>query len=155
MSPLLAAITLLAKILEVYYLLAALYISTTLQLDSSLIHFLHSSLFPLIGRRLMTIDHRIVKLCRHRDRYLRVFTTRCATIKAALGSVWFKQYRKTQDKIDFLQCQVSRIIKLCRHHNRRLRFVTTRYTLEAAKRSKWYQEYRRAQVRIDYLQCQA
>ena len=61
-------------------------------------------LFPLISRRLMnSIDHRIVRLRRYRDRCLRFLTTRYPTIEAALGSVWFKQYRKAQDKIDFLQ----------------------------------------------------
>ena len=50
-------------------------------------------LFPLINRRLMnSIDHRIVRLRRHRDRCLRILTTRCPAIEAALGSVWFKQY---------------------------------------------------------------
>jgi hypothetical protein len=92
-----------------------------------------------------SIDHRIVRLRRHRDKCLRILTTRCPAIEAALGSVWFKQYRKAQDKIDFLQRQVSRIIKLCRHRNRCLRLLTTRYPiLEAAKGSKWYQEYRKA-----------
>jgi len=103
-----------------------------------------------------SIDYRIVRLRRHRDRCLRFLTTRCPTIEAALGSVWFKQYRKAQDKIDFLQRQVSRVVKLCRHRDRCLRFLTTRYpTLEVAKGSKWYQEYRIAQDRIHCLQRQA
>jgi hypothetical protein len=90
-----------------------------------------------------SIDHRIVRLRRRRDKCLRFLTTRYPTIEAALGSVCFKQYKKAQDKIDCLQRQASRIVKLCRHRDRCLRFLTNRYpTLEAAKGSKWYQQYK-------------
>jgi hypothetical protein len=118
---------------------------------------LHTTVDSSHTRRLMnSIDHRIAKLRRHRDRCLRLLTTRHPATEAALGSVWFKQYRKAQDKIDCLQRQVSRLVKLCRHRDRCLRFLTNRYpTLEAAKGSKRYQQYRAAEVRIDCLQRQA
>jgi hypothetical protein len=103
-----------------------------------------------------SIDHRIARLRRHRNRCLRLLTTRHPTTEAALGSVWFKQYRKAQDKIDCLQRQASRLVKLCRHRDNCLRFLTNRYPiLEAAKGSKWYQQYRAAEVRVDCLQRQA
>lgn len=112
---------------------------------STLHSTLHTTLYTAVDsshtRRLMnSIDHRIARLRRHRDRCLRLLTTRHPVTEAALGSVWFKQYRKAQDKIDCLQRQVSRLVKLCRHRDRCLRFLTNRYPiLEAATGSKWYQ----------------
>lgn len=100
-----------------------------------------------------SIPCRIRKLRAHCNRCLRFLTNRYPTIEAALWSVWFKQYRKAQDKIDYLQRQASRFCKLRAHCDRCLCFLTNCYlTIKAAKGPKWYQEYRKAQIRIDCLQ---
>jgi hypothetical protein len=79
--------------------------------SSSLIIFTSSfsytpPLFPLINHRLMnSIDHRIVRLCRHRDRCLRFLTTRYPILEAAKGSKWYQEYRRAQVRINCLQRQ--------------------------------------------------
>jgi hypothetical protein len=71
---------------------------------------LHTTLHTTVDsshtrRHMNSIDHRIVRLRRHRDRCLRFLTNRYPTLEVATRSKWYQQYRAAEVRIDCLQRQ--------------------------------------------------
>jgi hypothetical protein len=94
--------------LEVHSLLAALYISSTLKLDSPSIPLRSpSSPLALVNRRPINSINRRIRILRvHCDRCLRFLTNRYLTLEAAKASKWYQEYRRAAARIDCLQRQV-------------------------------------------------